>query len=267
MKLRLLVAAVAAAGFLTYSPRASAEIIRTVTPASEVVTFKYIENRGGTISVKLDGQNLLGRQAGAFYWSDETDPPNGSFPPPIATFCLEVDQNLPAPPQTNPTGDRLATFAAVDPTTVSSLAGKTDAIKALYGNFYDFGKNEVKVKPGENATLANRAFQVALWEIAYDGPGAPNLLGGKFAIDPASQTLAPAQTLLNGLSGGLGAFNSSGYELVALLSPVPGGKDSLNLQDHITVRPKAVPAPPAVLLAGIGVLALFGRARLTRRAA
>ena len=52
-------------------------------------------------------------------------------------------------------------------------------------------------------------------------------------------------------------------ELVVLYTPVPP-KNQL-WQNQITLRPKAVPAPPGIVLAGIGFLGLLGRARLMRR--
>jgi hypothetical protein len=72
--------------------------------------------------------------------------------------------------------------------------------------------------------------------------------------------------MLNNLNGGLAKYNASGYELVALVAPAgPGAKTQDNVQDQLTIRPKAVPAPAGLLLGGIGALVLLGRARWTRR--
>jgi len=49
------------------------------------------------------------------------------------------------------------------------------------------------------------------------------------------------------------------------VAPAPGADKQTNGQDQMIVVPKGVPAPPALLLAGIGVLALAGRSRLNRR--
>jgi hypothetical protein len=244
---RLTVAAIAVVGFLTLSPRASAEII----------DLELTGIGGGSATIEFKGTPML-RPLGAFSWKDtNVDQPNPSFPPTIKTFCIELEQGLPT--LTPPT----ATFKVTDPAAAPTLnAAKADAIRALYGNFYD-AQND-KVIDGKD-----RAFQIALWEIVYDLGSASglNLSNGDFAYNVPSATLNDANTMLSGLSGGLANFNASGYELVALVAPAgPDAKPQDQVQDHVTIRPRGAPAPPGLLLAGVGALALLGRARWNRRA-
>ena len=241
---RLAVAALAVAGFLTLSPRASAELI----------TLEYLGNAGGSVNVTFKGAPLDARPAGPFSWMDTNDTPNPAFPPTIKTFCIELEQGLPTlnPPT--------ATFGITDLAAAPTInsAAKADAIRALYGNFYD---------PVTDSVIGgkNRAFQLALWELVYDF-GNVNLATGDFISRASVGTTNDARDMLNGLGDGLTKFNASGYELVALVAPAEGAKTQDQVQDHLTLRPKgAAPAPPAAMLAGIGVLVLLGRARWTRR--
>lgn len=259
MKLRLLAAAVAVAGFLSLSPRASADFL----------SLEYTGNKGGTATVSLNGQQFNNVNCGAMYWSDVNDPPNGNYPSPITSFCIEVDKGLPA--NDPPTATFRVMDAAQAPTiataglSAAEIEAKVNAIKALYGKNYDFANNRLY----DNSLANNRAFQIALWELVYDygNPNGLNVTNGSF-VSGATGTNAAAQAMLNNLAGGLETFQNSGYELDALVAPAgPGGKTQDPVQDQLVLRPKSVPAPPAVLLAGIGVLALVGRARLTRRPA
>lgn len=241
------IATIAVAGFLVLSPRASAEVI----------DLELTGIGGGSATIEFKDSPML-RPLGAFSWKDtNVDQPNPSFPSTIKTFCIELDQGLPTlnPPT--------ATFKITDPASAPTLnAAKADAIRALYGNFYD-AQND-KVIDGKD-----RAFQIALWEIVYDlgSTNGLNLSNGDFAYNVSSATLTDANTMLSGLGGGLDKFNASGYELVALVAPAGvESKPQDQVQDQVTIRPRGVPAPPGLLLAGVGVLALFGRARWNRRA-
>lgn len=243
--IRLAAAAVALVGFAHLAPRASADLI----------TLEYKGNTGGSTNITFKGEQRDGFPSGPFTWQDTNDTPDPSFPPTIKTFCIELEQGLPT--LTPPTATFRITTLEGAPTITS--AAQADAIRALYGNFYDFASDSVI---GGN----NRAFQVALWELLYDFNNI-NLLNGDFISRGSAGTINGANTMLNGLGGGLARYNASGYELVALVAPAGDpAKTQDEVQDHITARPKPIPAPPALLLAGIGALALLGRARVIRRA-
>lgn len=254
--IRFSVAVVAVAGFLTLSPRASAELL----------TLNYqgtTTNPGNpTVGFTLNGTPYTNFAVGPFYWSQNSVPPNANFPPPIATFCIEIDASQPLPPiGTN------ATFSVVNPTTAPTIdndATKVAAITELYGRYYTTAWNDKNTFHGDTNSVA---FQLALWELVYDGASTKNLGAGNFQAPDLGTYTTTAQNMLNSLNGNTSFFNNKfgGSELVALLAPAEGAKTQDFVQDQLILRPKGVPAPPAVVLAGIGALALFGRARWSRR--
>lgn len=242
------------AGFAAASPRAAAEF----------VTLKYDH---ATSNPTITSNLQANAPAGPFYWTENNLPPNTSFPPPTATFCIELapGQNLPAP-GANTIFD-VRTLAAAP--TIGST-DKAAAITELYGRFYDtaWGSNSFT---GSDQSVA---FQIALWELLYDGANPANttsLNGGAFNINGTFAQKALAQTWLNALDGDTSLFDSrlGGLELVALVAPGgPGAKSQDNIQDQIALRPRGVvPAPPGLILAGIGLVSLLGRARFMRKPA
>ena len=259
---RLAAAIVAVAGLLAFAPRASAELItlnyqgQTTNPGSP------------TLAVTLGSTTYTNTPVGPFYWNQNQIPPNSNFPAPIATFCIEIDQTQPLPPIGTNT-----VFSVVSPASATTInsAAKAAAIAELYGRYYNLAWNDQTTFHG---SLQSAAFQLALWELVYDGPSNKDLTAGNFKapglVGPQGDYTATAQAMLNSLNGSNAfAQNFGGYELVALLAPAKTDptKPQDMVQDQIILRPKGVPAPPAVLLAGVGVLALIGRARLGRRAA
>ncbi|MBN9119194.1 MAG: hypothetical protein J0I06_08540 [Planctomycetes bacterium] len=241
---RLLVAAIAVAGFLTLSPRASAELL----------TLQLDSTVTGTMTVTL-GTKTDNVTPGPFHWTDVNDPTNPNFQAPISTFCIELNG------QTPHVGDQY-TFSVLpldDPHTTIGTTDKADAIKSLFGNFY----NSAWSNPSFTGDTDSKAFQLALWELIYETDPTKTLGSGNFSS--TSSAAARADQMLAGLAGGLTAYNNGGYEVVALVAPSLDPLKSTPGQDQIAVRPKGVPAPPGVMLAGIGVLALLGRARWTRR--
>lgn len=259
---RLTAAIVAVAGFLASAPRASAELI----------TLNYqgqTTNPGNpTLAVTLGSTTYTNTPVGPFYWNQNQIPPNSNFPSPISTFCIEIDNSQPLPPIGTNT-----VFSVVSPaaaTTINSTA-KADAIAELYGRYYNLAWSD---KTTFHGSVQSAAFQLALWELVYDGPSNKNLTAGNFKapglVDGSGNDYtATAQAMLNSLNGSNAfAQNLGGYELVALLAPARTDptKPQDMVQDQLILRPKGVPAPPAALLAGVGVLALIGRSRLIRRA-
>ena len=246
---RLAVAVVTVVGFLTLAPRASAEFL----------TLQFTGYEGGSVNVKLDNVSYQAYPAGPFNWKNTTD---GALPPTLKTFCIELDQGLPE--LTPPTATFRVTSVPNATDTNITDPNQVKAIQALYGNNYD-------ATTGGALGGQNLAFQLALWELVYDF-GNVNLGTGRFVSEASAGTNGIAAGMLAGVTGGglttgLNSFNAGGYELVALVAPAgPGAKTQDEVQDQLYIRPKGVPAPPAVLLAGVGVLALIGRARLARRA-
>src|SRR5437763_1662024 len=142
---------------------------------------------------------------------------------------------------------------------------KADAILELYGTHY----NPAWAAAGFAGSADSVAFQLALWELVYDGAGG-SLTGGRFAVDPlAFPEAATAQTWVNGLTGNPGAFAAAfpDSQLVALVAPADPSEAKLSTptQGQLTIIAKPVPAPPAAVLAGLALVLLGGRARWRKR--
>lgn len=250
--LRPFAAAVVLAAFA--APRASAE-------------FVFLKYQGSAENPGI-GNNRLDAPAGPFYWTQNQLPPNSSFPPPTATFCLELNPGPPA--QTLPAPGTTVEFGVFELSKAPSpAAANANLIKELYGKYYDTAWNSGSFKSSgfEDPSIS---FQIALWELIYDGKS--NDLGsGNFILDDTTYAAAVnAQTMLNSLTGDASSFATkyAGRELVALIAPASsvGGKQTLEVQDQITMRPVTpIPGPAGVLLGGIGVVALIGRSRLRRQ--
>jgi hypothetical protein len=273
MRPRLLsvcIATAAVTGFLAGSPRASAEIV-TLSLAKPPAGYP-----NGIGEVRLDGGTVSGAPIGPLYWSQYGPnglpyqvPPNGNFPNQVSTFCIELGMG---PGQLIEPGVPY-TFGVIDP--AAALGGtKTEAVKELFGQHYNPGW----ATPGFGGSAESVAFQIALWELIYDGlpstPAPTSLNSGRFSLDVAAYDTyrggagTLAQTWLNNLTGSSGSFgrNLAGHELVVLRAPAGvAGKPQTPTQDQITIRPSAIPAPPGVILAGLGFIGLLGRARWSRR--
>jgi len=211
---------------------------------------------------------------GPYYFTQNQVPPNASFPPPTVTFCVQTDQFVSAGHQ--------YTFD-IKPLTAMPTIGtqiKADYITELWGRHYDTAWNNPAFAtnpPSSSAYINSIAFQLAIWELAYDGTSTRDLAHNNFiAPQPPSgnsiydQAYSTAQTWLNQLTGNTSYFTSrfAGYQLIGLTDPTDPKGNISNPQDQITMIPtSAVPAPPGVLMAGFGFLALFGRSRWSRRKA
>ena len=249
----ILTAVLVAAAFLTAPPRARADFI----------TLQYGYNGVGAVNPTVTNSLQSNAPTGPFYWHDNNLPPS-NFPTPTATFCIEL-----TPGQYLPSLGTTVVFDAeslASAPTIGSQA-KADAITELYGRYFDTAWNTTATGASSNSI----AFQLALWELVYDGKPAvgntTDLSNGTFNLSTSVGTpYATAQTWLNSLNGNTSSFNTrfAGQELVALVAPAPGAKQQDQAQDQITMRPKGVvPGPPAVVLAVIGV-GLLTRIRLSR---
>jgi hypothetical protein len=217
--------------------------------SADTITLTFQHTTGATpITYSLNG-SAGSAIPGPYSWTASPVPLGLSNP--VSTFCIELTQTIGGGGQVYTINTDMSQSPTIGTT------AKANAIEALYGN-----------KSG----YTDSAFQLALWELVYDGtydianPSANFFTTGSLKSSDTNVSNAQAllHTTLNDISGGINNFNSTyaGYELVALSSP--------NSQDQLLLMPTppkspAVPAPPAALLAGIGLLALGGRARWTRR--
>lgn len=255
MRSRPLAACIAAAALLAITSRASAEF----------VSLKFDKAVEPTADVYLNGTVQPNTPLGPFYWTENNLPPNTNFPPPTSTFCIELGGGLPA---VGTTGTFGVTNPANAPTikdgaTPAQADAKAAAISELYARFYNNAWDSASFTGSTSAI----AFQLALWELVYDGPSATATSltdsSSHFYVktsDIPTSIVNQAQGWLNALNGSV-SFDSvfPGQELVALYAPVEGAGKDQPWQDQITKRPRAaVPAPPGVVLAGMGFLALLG---------
>jgi len=259
----------AAAFLLAHTPRVSAE---SVTMALLPPPGGF-PNGSGTVS--LDGSTVNAAPIGPLYWtqfnpdgSPFNRPPNSGFPAPISTFCIEVG-NTPVTQITPGVPYTFGVRAPLGAPTIGNDPAKVNAILQLYGDHY----NTAWSAAGFTGSAASVAFQLALWELVYDGlTGNPNGLtsGGRFSVSASNFPEAgTAQGWLNSLTGDPSSFNAHfpNMELVALVAPADPDEAKLATptQDQLTLRTKVVPAPPGLMLAGFGLVALVGRARWLRK--
>jgi hypothetical protein len=264
--IRAFVAAGAAALFLFSSQQASAD--NTLNLAFQGTTGV------ATLTVTLDGSKMTGVEPGPYFFNVNPPPSGGGSP--ISTFCMELGQGVnsgaAAPyaitPLNSPTG---TTISANN----SNVQGVANALEALYGFYYQTAWNTGVGSniPGTSTPLAS-AFQLAIWELIYDGtkdlttPNANNFFtSGNFQVGNCSaeqEAQVMLNNVLNNINAGISDFSKDlpGETLVALTNPTY--QDQLWLEPTPKVVP-SVPAPPGILLAGFGLVALFGRARWNRR--
>jgi hypothetical protein len=243
MSLRIAAAVVAA--LLAPASRAAAETVNISldqTPLSAQVSVYY--NIGG-----VPGNTTA--SPGPYIWA-QSAPLDAGLPTTLATFCVELDQHFPTSP------------APYTVTTPTAAVGAADA--ALISKLYAAHYNPAWEARGYLGSVESAAFQLALWEIVYDGPGNLNLANGHVwqqgvNLNDKSTPGGLAQSWLGGLSSVPDSAFGTTYgnsQLVWLTNST--------YQDQIVIVPKphGVPAPAGGVLAVIGGLALAGR-RLTRR--
>jgi hypothetical protein len=252
-------AVVAAVAFLAGSPRAQAD----------TVTLYFDHTTNQTTHPTFNG-SAINPTPGPYYWKDPPSAPNAN----TATFCVQLDQFI----VLHDTYTFQKTPLASMPTIGNQT--KADYISELYGRYYNLAWNN----PSFAGNTASTAFQLALWELIYDGPKSPtdkgtlDLSQGNFKDTSSSDAavVSLAQKYLSGGSGGYVALsgdtsqfanNLKGYQLVGLTEPPPAGQSVVQpIQDQLVLLPTSpVPAPAGVWLAGAGLVALIGRRRFLRK--
>jgi len=240
---------VAVAGLMLGSSRASAETVSldfTKTTGTAPVGVTYTIS-GSTTSTSIT--------PGPYYWQQTGSPMNSNFGSTVATFCVELNQTFPA--GTSSGAFNVTSLAAVKGTATA------DAIQKLFGNNYNTAWASSSFTGSTNST----AFQLALWELVYDGTG--GALGtGNFTYT-GSLTSGVGLAAKNMLTA-LGSTSSSAFGAAFPNSQVVW-LSSGSFQDQIAIvphvpPPPGVPAPPSIVLAGLALgTGLFGRAFRRRK--
>jgi hypothetical protein len=219
-------AALALVGFLSASPRACADTI----------TLK-LETDGTPVAYNPYGGPTMIAHAGPYQWS-QVPPLNANFPPAVSTFCIDKDQFIYVGESYTFT---IESNLALAPTIGDET--KAGLITELYDRYYLSTLTDV---------AAQQAFQLALWDLVHDGPDGRGMSEGRIQANNPQ-----AQNMLSSLGTPYSNHDLAGLHLLALVSETN--------QDQLVVVPDPVPAPPGVILASIGVLALLGRAYRNRR--
>lgn len=197
------------------------------TPAASTVSFTGYNN--GSVDIALAGPVGTTTRAGEF-----TGLLDGKS---FTSYCIELTQFISVPSGAYTDYTRAA---SQDYTRFS--AGQFDLFNRLYTNYL----GDARLGAANSA-----GFQLAVWEIAYDGTNAGNLYAGSFRLGTntgasAVDAIAHAQTYLTGLA----SKPTSSLAFEVLSSP--------SSQDQLVAR---VPVPGTAALALMGV---FGMAA-TRR--
>jgi hypothetical protein len=185
------------------------------------------------ISYKLNGGNTQSTTAGVFDWTYVSGVRLNNGPT-FKTFCIDLSHfistgttytyNLDDP--NNPNADAQVFQGGLG-------AAKATLLSELFGKYY--------TSVVDNKTGA--AFQIAVWDIVYDG-GVPNA-NSPFKVTSTGAAETTALQWLNNLDPNQGAN-------LIVLDSVPLG----NHQDQITLAP--APEPSTLVLACIGIVGLVG---------
>ena len=194
-------------------------------------------------TVKITGF-LGGRSAGV----DLDTPRNGNFSAgeftglwngnSFSAMCVDVNHDLSF-------GTTYTNYTAMTPAAYGFTATKVGLFNRLYTDYYATSHTN-----GVNAA----AFQIAVWEITYDGNGALNLGANTFTLGSGGNATAKS-TAASWLSS-LTPLASSAWTFTVLDS-----RGDSATQDLLVAIPVPEPETYALLLAGLGLLGFVARHR------
>jgi hypothetical protein len=191
---------------------------------------------------------LGGRSAGV----DLDTPRNGNFSAgeftglwngnSFSAMCVDVNHDLSF-------GTTYTNYTAMTPAAYGFTATQVGLFNRLYTDYYATSHTN-----GVNAA----AFQIAVWEITYDGNGALNHGADTFTLGAGGNATAKS-TAASWLST-LTPLASSAWTFTVLDSQsVTGGQSAT--QDLLVAIPVPEPETYALLLAGLGLLGFVARHR------
>lgn len=151
------------------------------------------------------------------------------------SLCVDVMQNISF-------GSTYTDYTAVSAATHGFSATQESLLNKLYTNHYAASR-------ASNASAA--AFQIAAWEIAYDGNGTLDIGGGSFIMGAGGS--AAAKTTASGWLGTLAGASTGNWTFTVL--------ESGRHQDLLVAMPVPEPSSMAMLLAGLGVMGAIARRR------
>ncbi len=231
MKIRSLVAALSV---LVIASHAKADITALFSGTSPYET----------VSTTAFGSTINGMPVGPFRFSS-TSSSVPTLPTNFYAFCADYFQPV-VPGQTYTYETRTFT----DLPNIGSNSLKAARFQELFDRFY--------ATAGTTST-AGGAFQVAVWELLFDGANAatPSLTTGDFTVANNAGVVSLAQSWLNTIDDP----NAAPVSSVSIL-----GLYNSNYQDQLSViPPSSVPAPAGLVLLGLGGLALAARRKFAKK--
>ena len=193
----------------------------------------------GFLDGRSAGVDLDTPRDGLFSAGEFTGLRNGNS---FSAMCVDVNRDLSF-------GTTYTNYTAMTPAAYGFSSTQVGLFNRLYTDYYATSHTN-----GVNAA----AFQIAVWEITYDGNGALNHGAGTFTLGAGGNATAKS-TAASWLSS-LTPLASSAWTFTVLDSQsVTGGQSAT--QDLLVAIPVPEPETYALLLAGLGLLGFVARHR------
>ncbi len=193
----------------------------------------------GTVLVDIDSPNNINGFAGEFSikW-------NGNS---FNAWCVDVLHTV------SSGGVYNNAYTALSPSAYGLTPVKIGLMDTLFSNYYT---------TSQSSAVNSGAFQIALWEIVYDGGGALNIYANSFIMGSSGDATAKstAQSWLTALTS---APVTNNWNFTVLRGDALAGA---HYQDLVVAAPVPEPESWALMLAGLGVLVATGRRRLSKTA-
>lgn len=205
---------------------------------------------GVTVQDDVGGTHSISGIPGPYYWHQTGSPADPRFSGTVVTFCVELDQHI-------HTGGTY-TYQA---TPLASVVSPAEA--ALFGKLYADHYNTAWNNSGFAGSVQSIAFQLAVWELVYDGPSNLDLGTGHFQYPGANlSNTSTAAGLAQSWLGGLGSVSSTAFTTTFPGQGLfwlgnQGSQDQIALVPDPSTAPVPVPAPatlPIWVLGAIGCM-------------
>ena len=203
-------------------------------------------------SAQADTVKVTGFLGGLKATADLDTPRNGNFSAgeftglwngnSFSAMCVDVMRTLNL-------GTTYTNFTAMTPAAYGFTTTQVGLFNRLYTNYYGASR-------ASNVNAA--AFQLATWEITYDGDSALNLAANTFTLGSTGN--AAAVTLAGTWLATLAAQNTGNWSFTVLDSATVHGGQSAT-QDLLVAIPVPEPSTYALLLAGLGMVGFIARRR------
>jgi hypothetical protein len=231
--MRLLKAAIAVSGIVMFAQSAAASPVLVDLRYDGQTSAQTLKITAAPVQVlgKDVPPNTVSVSAGGFKMTDITLPV--SILDKFVAWCLDI-------------GDQLQKTGSYEITSTpfSNSFGLTQTQRQNVQDLFD--SNYAGLDLTKSAQSAG--FQLALWEVLYEGSGTFNVTGGQFAVDPNTGTgaISKAGTYISNM---LNYVGGKAWNLTFLEST--GTPKSQNL---VTASPVPLPAAGLLLLGGIAAL-------------